>query len=456
MSLNIIILAAGRGKRMQSHLPKVLHKLAGKPLLEHIVTKAQQLNPTKLFIVYGHGGEQLRLRFAAWNVQWIEQIEQLGSGHAAAQALPYLDDNAQVLILSGDVPLISVESLQQLIWQTANNSVGLLTALVPDPTGLGRIVRDEVGDVLSIVEDKDASAEQKHIKEINSGILIAPTEQLRHWLQLLQNNNAQGEYYLTDIIAMAVVNNIPVTAVAVRSYQEVQGINDRIQLAQLERYYQQLQAKQIMLRGVTFYDPARFDLRGELEVDKDITFDINVIIEGKVKIGRGSYIGANTLLRNVVIGENVIVKSHSVIEGAVICNNCVIGPFARIRPGTELLDDVQVGNFVEIKQSKIAGKTKINHLSYVGDAIIGKAVNIGAGTITCNYDGLNKHQTIIGDNVFVGSNSALVAPIIIGDNATIGAGSTITREAPSNALTISRAEKRVITGWKKPIKKSEE
>lgn len=457
MSLTIIILAAGQGKRMQSRLPKVLHKLADKSLLEHVVNAAQSLNPQNIYVVYGHAGDQVRNQLTHLETNWVEQKQQLGTGHAVAQAIPLIDDNAQVLILVGDAPLITPTTLQHLIQQTPKDSVGMVTINMPNPTGLGRIVRDQAGKVIAIVEEKDATPTQKQIQEINSGIIVAPANKLKNWLTNLKNNNHQNEYYLTDIVAMAVADKINITTTNANSPEEVQGINDRVQLAQLERYYQRKRAEQLMLNGVTLLDPKRLDIRGELDCAPDVTIDINVIIEGKVTIGSGSHIGPNTILRDVTIGENVVIKSNSVIEEATIANDCTIGPFARIRPGTQLANEVHVGNFVEIKNSEVAAKSKINHLSYVGDATIGQGVNIGAGTITCNYDGANKHRTIIEDEAFIGSNTALVAPITVGKRATIGAGSTLNRDAPADTLTLSRAEARTVSGWKRPtkIKKSD-
>jgi len=456
MLLNVIILAAGQGKRMQSRLPKVLHSLAGKPLLEHIVITAQSLNPKDIYIVYGHGGAQVREHLQHLAINWVEQAQQLGTGHAVQQAIPKINDDTQVLVLVGDAPLITTGTLQKLIAQTPANCVGIVTVTTPNPSGLGRIIRDQKNNVMGIVEEKDASTTEKQIQEINSGIIIAPAKKLKMWLAALKNNNQQAEYYLTDIIGMAAAENISITTISAISCEEVQGINDRIQLAQLERYYQLQQAQKLMLQGVTLIDPQRFDVRGELICAADVTIDVNVIIEGKVTLGPDSYVGANTILRNVTAGKNVIIKPNSIIEDATIGNACTIGPFARIRPGTVLADGVHIGNFVEIKNSTIANQSKINHLSYVGDAAIGQSVNIGAGTITCNYDGANKHQTIIEDDVFVGSNTALVAPITVKKGSTIGAGSTISRDVPANSLALTRAETRSIPAWKRPIKKQKD
>jgi bifunctional UDP-N-acetylglucosamine pyrophosphorylase/glucosamine-1-phosphate N-acetyltransferase len=455
MPLNVIILAAGQGKRMCSKLPKVLHPIAGKPWLLHLVNTAQQLNPSKTFIIYGHGGEQVRSTLASLTVSWVEQKEQLGTGHAVLQAAPQFDPNARILVLVGDIPLISLQALQTFLQQVPANAVGIVTAKMADPTGLGRILRDENDNVIGIVEDKDATAEQKQIQEISTGIIIAPADRLKHWLPAIKNNNKQAEYYLPDILPMAISEGIKIHTVSTTMSEEGQGINDRVQLAQLERFQQKQQAKQLMLQGVTLLDPDRFDLRGNAQIAADVTIDINVILEGDIKIGANSYIGPNCYLRNVQIGENVTIKANSVLEEAVIANHCIIGPFARIRPGTELAEHVHIGNFVEVKNAKVNSHSKINHLSYVGDATIDKAVNIGAGTITCNYDGVNKHRTIIEDKAFIGSNSALVAPITIGEEATIAAGSTITKNAPAKALTITRSEQRSIADWPRSKKMSE-
>lgn len=452
MSLAIIILAAGQGKRMQSRLPKVLHTLAGKPLLEHVINAAQALKPQAIFVIYGHEGLQVQTQLQHLNVTWVEQQQQLGTGHAVAQALPFINTD-QTLVLVGDAPLITAQTLHHLTQQTSANNLGIVTVNTPTPTGLGRIVRNSQKKVTAIVEEKDATEKQKQIQEINSGIILAPTHQLKSWLPALKNNNQQQEYYLTDIVAMAVAENIEITTVEASTPEEVQGINDRLQLAQLERHYQHQQSKQLLLNGVTLLDPQRLDIRGELTCASDVIIDINVIIEGKVTIETGCYIGPHTILRDVTLGKNVQIKSHSIIETATIADGCILGPFARIRPGTQLANDVHVGNFVEIKNSTIAAKSKINHLSYIGDATIGQNVNIGAGTITCNYDGANKHQTIIEDEVFVGSNSALIAPITIGKAATIGAGSTLNRNVPSESLTLNRAETRTVSNWKRPTKK---
>jgi bifunctional UDP-N-acetylglucosamine pyrophosphorylase/glucosamine-1-phosphate N-acetyltransferase len=451
---DVIILAAGHGKRMHSNLPKVLHELAGKPLLQYVVETVSQLNPHAIYAVYGNGGGRVPHRLAHLPVTWVRQKELLGTGHAVAQAVPQitLDDN-QVLILLGDTPLVSVVTLKKLIQQTKSKEIGLITVMTQDPFGLGRILRDGQGKVIKIVEEKEATLKQKKIQEVNSGIFYIPVQLLKLWLPKLNKMNAQGEYYLTDVIEMAAEAKINVITVSSDIEGEMQGVNDRVQLAKLERYYQQRQAEKFMLQGVTLRDPSRFDLRGKLTVEKDVIIDINVILEGENRIGKNSFIGPNTTLKNVKIGSGVEIKGYCLIEDAIIGNNCIIGPFARIRPGTKLKNKIHIGNFVEIKNSQIQSETKINHHSYIGDAIIGKHVNIGAGTITCNYDGARKHQTIIEDGVFIGSNTALIAPIQVGKKATIGAGSVLSKDVPSGKLTLSRAETQTIDTWKRPVKK---
>ncbi len=452
MDLSVVILAAGQGSRMRSQLPKVLHKLANKPLLTHVIDVAEQLSAQEIHIVYGHGGEVVRERLAERNVSWVKQEQQLGTGHAVAQAVPHLADNHIVLVLYGDVPLITKETLQRLIKQVSGSSMGLLTAELSNPFGYGRIVRNSDNAVQCITEEKDASAEVRKITEVNSGILAVQGEQLKGWLARLKNNNAQGEYYLTDIIAMAVSDGIEVKTSQAAAVEEVEGINNRIQLARLERYYQQQQAERLMAAGVTLKDPARFDLRGTVETGMDVIIDINVILNGEVVIGNSVEIGANCLLTNVVVEDGTVILPNSIIEDAVVGRDCTIGPFARIRPDTKLADSVKIGNFVEIKKAQVDEGAKINHLSYVGDSIVGKDVNIGAGVITCNYDGANKHLTEIGDDAFIGSDSQLIAPVKIGAGATIGAGSTITGDAPANQLTLTRSKQRSIDSWVRPQK----
>ncbi len=454
MSVSVVILAAGQGKRMQSDLPKILHKLADKPLLEHVVQTASSLkNMETPIVIFGHEGSQVQHVLAHLNVQWIPQTELLGTGHAVLQALPFIEQNNRVLILCGDVPLINAATLQNLIETTPTNAIGILTAEIANPHGFGRIIRDAQNKIIRIIEEKDADENQRLIKEINSGIYLIPAKLLQQWLPRLENNNSQKEYYLTDIIALAAQENISIHSLQPTTNEEILGINDRIQLSHLERVYQKQQAEKLMRNGVTLYDPARIDVRGELIVGKDTTVDINVIFCGHVKIGHHCVIGPNVSLRNVIIGNHVEIKANSVLDGAEIADNCVIGPFARIRPGTELGPHSHIGNFVEIKNSIVGRNTKINHLSYIGDSDVGKQVNIGAGTITCNYDGVNKHRTTIGDHAFIGSDSQLVAPVSIGEGATIGAGSTITRNAPADQLTICRTQQRSIANWQRPKKK---
>lgn len=439
---------------MFSDTPKVLHRLAGKPLLEHVVQTANALNRTDPpIIVYGHHGEKVKQALAHLNATWIEQTEQLGTGHALQQALPAIPDDHHVLVLCGDVPLIAFDTLKHFVSTTPADAVGMITAEFPDPTGLGRILRNTEGKITGIIEEKDASAKEREGKEINSGIYLIPATLLKQWLPELTNHNAQKEYYLTDIIARAAQLAIPIHSVKPSAYEEVLGINDRQQLATLERFYQTRLAKKFLLQGVSLTDPARFDVRGELTIGRDCFIDINVIFEGLVKIGNQCSIGPGCVLRNVIIEDRVEIKAHSVIDGAEIAEGCIIGPFARLRPGTILARDAHVGNFVEIKNSEIGKGSKVNHLSYIGDSDVGKHVNIGAGTITCNYDGVNKHRTNIGDNAFIGSNTALVAPLTVHAGATIGAGSTITRDAPANQLTLCRTTQRSIENWQRPQKK---
>lgn len=453
MTLSIIILAAGQGKRMKSSLPKVLHPLAGVPLLQRVVNTAQELGAKNIYVVYGNGGGLVRNTMQRLDVQWIEQTEQLGTGHAVMQALPAIPENHQVLILYGDVPLISKKTLQKLLDETPKNSLGILIAERANPFGYGRMLRDATGKIIAIVEQKDASLKQRKIKEINTGILTTTAKRLKEWLPKLANHNAQKEYYLTDVVALAVLDGCEVAGVIAESVEETQGVNDHVELAKLERYYQQQIAQQLMLQGVTLMDPNRIDVRGELIVDKDVVIDVNVIAEGKVNIGANSKIGPNNFLRNVEIGRNVEIYANCVLEDAKIADGCRIGPFARIRPGgSELAKNVHVGNFVEIKKVQLGENSKANHLAYIGDAVIGKNVNVGAGVITCNYDGANKYQTTIKDGAFIGSDSQLIAPVTIGENAYIGSGSTINKDAPPNKLTIARAKQVTIDNWKPPKK----
>lgn len=459
MTLQIIILAAGQGKRMYSTTPKVLHKIAGKPMLARVVETAQQLNPDVIHVVYGHGGEQIKAALPDLPVNWVLQNEQLGTGHAVMQALPYIPLDSQVLILSADVPLIEAKTLQNLINKHRSapakaNSLSLLLAKLDNPAGLGRIVRNEKGDISAIVEEKDATAAQKQIQEIYSGICCVQAADLARWLPQLGCNNAQGEYYLTEIIAMAVNEQQVITSLQTPDLIEIQGVNDRLQLQQLERIWQQRLARQLMLSGVSIADANRFDVRGELHCGQDVFIDVNNVFSGKVVLGDGCYIGPNCILHNVTLGANCEILANSILEDCQLGETCHIGPFARLRPGTKLANDCKIGNFVETKNAVFGQGSKASHLSYLGDVTLGTEVNIGAGTITCNYDGANKHQTIIEDGVFVGSDTQLVAPVTVGANATIGAGSTIRKNVPANELTLTESKQKTITGWKRPVKKS--
>jgi bifunctional UDP-N-acetylglucosamine pyrophosphorylase/glucosamine-1-phosphate N-acetyltransferase len=449
-SLNIVILAAGKGTRMYSARPKVLHALAGKPLLQHVLDSATALAPRQICVVYGHGGERVPQAMADYPAQFVLQEPQLGTGHAVQQALPHLQDGSQTLVLYGDVPLIQHATLHQM--QQAGAGLVLLTVELVNPTGYGRIVRNGDGDVRAIVEEKDATPEQREITEVNTGILLAPSAQLRQWLGRLQNNNAQREYYLTDIVAMAVAEGVPVHTVQPAHSWEVEGVNSKLQLAQLERTWQQVQAARLLAQGVTLADPARIDVRGKLSCAQDVEIDIGCIFEGEVHLGEGVQVGAYSVLRNVRIAAGARIEPYSHIDQAEIGAGARIGPFSRIRPGTKLGAEVHIGNFVEIKNSQIAEGSKANHLAYVGDATVGSHVNIGAGAITANYDGANKHRSEIGDDVSVGSNCVLVAPITVGKGATIGAGSVVTRQAPAGELTVARARAVTIPGWKRPQK----
>ena len=453
MNLSIVVLAAGQGKRMYSDVPKVLHALAGKPLLEHVYRVAARLSAERIYVVHGHGGERVREKLGHLDVTWIEQARQLGTGHAVAQVLPSIDSRNGVLILYGDVPLITSETLQRLKDALAEGGIGLLTVDLDDPGGYGRIVRDHSGAVVRIVEHKDATPEERAIREVNTGMMAIPAAPLLRWIERLDDRNAQREYYLTDIIGMAVRERIPIKTVAADSVYEVMGINDREQLADLERHYQGLQAQHLMRSGVTLRDPARFDLRGEIEFGRDVVIDVNVILEGRVKLGDRVHIGPNSYLRDAELADDVAVLPNCVLEECAIGKGARIGPFSRIRPETRLADHVHVGNFVEIKKSTVAAGSKINHLSYVGDAEVGRDVNVGAGTITCNYDGASKHKTVIGDGVFIGSDTLLVAPVRVGDGATIGAGTTLTQDAPPGALTLGRARQTTVESWTRPKKK---
>ncbi|RLM16310.1 UDP-N-acetylglucosamine diphosphorylase/glucosamine-1-phosphate N-acetyltransferase [Gibbsiella quercinecans] len=451
-AMSVVILAAGKGTRMYSDLPKVLHPLAGKPMVQHVIDAAMKLGAKNLHLVYGHGGDLLKSTLQDGALNWVLQAEQLGTGHAMQQAAPHFADDEDVLMLYGDVPLISVDTLTRLLAAKPQGGIGLLTVKLDDPSGYGRIVR-EGGEVVGIVEHKDASDEQRRINEINTGILVANGRDLKRWLGQLTNDNAQGEYYITDIIALAHHEGRKIEAVHPSRLSEVEGVNNRQQLARLERAYQSEQSEKLLLAGVMLLDPARFDLRGELDHGRDVSIDANVIIEGQVQLGNRVKIGAGCVLKNCVIGDDCEISPYSVLEDAVLAAECTVGPFARLRPGAELGQGAHVGNFVEMKKARLGKGSKAGHLTYLGDAEIGADVNIGAGTITCNYDGANKHKTIIGDNVFVGSDTQLVAPVAVADGATIGAGTTVTRNIGAGELVISRVKQLHIPGWQRPVKK---
>ena len=453
--MEVVVLAAGKGTRMRSALPKVLQRLAGRPLLEHVIAAAHQLAPPRLCVVYGHGGEVVREAIAApagMELTWARQEPQLGTGHAVAQALPLLACDGPVMVLYGDVPLIGAATLRRLAEAAAKGALALLTVSLDDPAGYGRIVRNAAGAVERIVEQKDASEAERQIREINTGILVAPGARLGEWLGRLSNDNAQGEYYLTDVIAMAVADGTPVVTVAPDTVAETLGVNDRSQLAGLERVHQRAQADALMAAGVALLDPARIDVRGTLRCGQDVEIDVNCVFEGEVELGDNVRIGPNCVLRNVRIGAGTRIAAFSHLDDAVMGADCVVGPYARLRPGTELADEAHVGNFVELKNSRVGRASKANHLAYVGDADIGERVNVGAGTITCNYDGVNKFRTVIEDDVFIGSDTQLVAPVRVGKGATLGAGTTLTKDAPAGQLTVSRARQLAVPGWKRPVK----
>lgn len=452
-SLNIVILAAGRGTRMYSDRPKVLQPLAGRSLLAHVLDAARKLSPQKICVVYGHGGELVPQTIAEVDIIWVKQEPQLGTGHALLQALPHVEARGRILVLYGDVPLITHYTLSRLLQEQAPGTLGLLTVHLDDPAGYGRILRNPEGKITGIVEQKDADETQRLIQEINTGIMALPGEPLPNWLNQLSNNNNQKEYYLTDIIGLAVGDGFTIKAVQPEHLAEVRGINSKAQLAQLERWYQMRYAENLLAQGVTLCDPARVDVRGELSCGRDVEIDVNCIFAGRVELGDGVRIAANCYLENVSIAAGTHVAAFSHLVEAKIGNHCKIGPYARIRPGTELQEAVHIGNFVEVKNSAIGLGSKVNHLSYVGDTTIGKNVNVGAGTITCNYDGANKHRTIIEDDVFIGSDTQLIAPVTVSKGATIGAGSTITRDAPPGELTLARAKQTSISGWQRPQKR---
>lgn len=462
MQLSVVILAAGQGKRMNSDLPKVLQPLAGRPLLSHVVRTARALEPATILVVYGHGGAQVQGALSHESIDWILQAQQLGTGHAVMQAMALIPDEHWVLVLCGDVPLIRAETLQRLLGAAQAeaeaeagvraNQLALLTVMAEDPSGYGRIVRDAAGKILAIVEQTDATGNQLSIREINTGILLAPADRLRGWLACLSNDNSQQEYYLTDIVAAAVKGGSGILSVLAHNGAEVMGVNDKLQLAQVEAAYRRERTRDLMRAGATLADPTRVDVRGEVTLGRDVFIDVNAVLEGEIHLGARVKIGPNCLLRNAKIGDDTEVLANSIIDDAVVASNCRIGPFARLRPGTVLHSEAHVGNFVEVKNSELGVRAKANHLSYLGDAQVGNEVNVGAGTITCNYDGANKWPTVIEDGAFIGSGSMLVAPLRIGAQATIGAGSTITASTPPGKLTLTRSKQTSIDGWKRPIK----
>jgi bifunctional UDP-N-acetylglucosamine pyrophosphorylase/glucosamine-1-phosphate N-acetyltransferase len=452
MNLEVIILAAGQGTRMRSSLPKVLHKVADKPLLEHVLITAQKLSPGNIHVVVGYGAEQVKAELAAYSLNWVEQMEQLGTGHAVLQALPAVQPNSTVLILYGDVPLIDATSLQQLVAAAEKGDPALLTAKVVNPQGYGRVIRDVSGAVLGVVEDKDANPEEREIDEINTGVMAASTHDLEHYLPLVGNQNKQGEYYLPDVLGLAVAEGRVVGAVRAGSEMDILGVNNRLQLSAVEREYQRRQAHNLLCQGVAVADPERLDIRGSLVCGDDVSIDINVIFEGEVELGDGARIGPNCVLRNVTVGAGAVIHAMSHLEDAIVGGQCSVGPFARLRVGTALATGSRIGNFVETKKASIGVGSKVNHLSYIGDSSLGADVNIGAGTITCNYDGVNKHQTTLGDGVFVGSNSTLVAPLEVGDQGFVAAGSTITKPVATEQLAVGRGKQRNIKGWSRPTK----
>jgi bifunctional UDP-N-acetylglucosamine pyrophosphorylase/glucosamine-1-phosphate N-acetyltransferase len=457
MNLQIIILAAGQGKRMYSNIPKVLHRLAGKPMLAHVVEVAQQLMPETIHVIYGHGGEQIKNSFPDLPVHWVNQKEQLGTGHAVLQALPYISPEAQVLILSADVPLIQAQTLSALIEcaqssNTHQSALALLVAQVQDPNGLGRIIRTNQGEICAIIEEKDADAQQKNIKEIYTGICYTQASNLKNWLPKLTNHNAQEEYYLTEMISLALQNQNPITSFTIKDYHEVQGVNNRVQLEHLERIWQRKAAEHLLEKGITIADGNRFDLRGTLSCGKDVFIDINCLFSGTVVLGDNCSIGPNCTLTNVILGSGCTVYANSVLDGCILADHCDIGPFARLREGTRLASHCKIGNFVETKKTVFDEGSKASHLSYLGDATVGKKVNIGAGTITCNYDGANKHQTCIEDGAFIGSDTQLIAPVTVGAHATIAAGSTIRKNVPPGELTLCESKQKTVYGWKRPQK----
>ncbi len=453
--LNVVILAAGMGKRMRSDLPKVLHKLAGKPLVSHVLDTARGLSPSSMCVIYGHGGDQVPNTLAAADVQFARQEPQLGTGHAVQQALPFLNDACPTLILAGDVPLTKLSSLQALVQAAGQDKLGILTVNLSDPTGYGRIVREGGtinGKIKEIVEHKDATDAQRAITEVNTGIMIMPTTKLKQWLASLSNNNAQGEYYLTDVIAKAVADGVELVSAQPDAEWETMGVNSKVQLAELERLYQRNLADVLLEQGVTLFDPARIDVRGTLQCGRDVTIDVGCIFEGDVTLEDGVQVGAYCVIKDAHIERNTSIKPYCHIDDSKIGAAAQIGPYARLRPGTTLATEVHIGNFVEVKNCQIAARSKANHLAYLGDATIGERVNIGAGTITCNYDGVNKFRTVIEDDAFIGSDSQLIAPVTVGKGATLGAGTSLSKDAPAGQLTVSRAKQLTIPGWQRPVK----
>ncbi len=453
MPISVVILAAGQGKRMKSDLPKVLQPVAGRPLLQHVIDAARELAASDIHVVYGHGGERVREALAAENVTWALQAEQLGTGHAVQQAMPAVPDDHLVLILFGDVPLVQAATMQRLVEAAAGGAaLGVLSVRMRDPTGYGRIVRDRAGTVARIVEHKDANQKERAIDEVNTGLMAASAGRMREWLAQLRNDNAQGEYYLTDVVVLAAKAGLKVNAIPAESEDEVLGVNDKVQLAEVESIYRKRRATDLMLQGVTLVDPARFDVRGSVTVGRDVHIDVNVVLEGKVSLGNRARIGPNVVIRDSEIGDDAEIHANCVLDRAKVGARAVVGPYARLRPDAVLHEDVHVGNFVEVKKSELHRGAKANHLTYLGDATVGEKVNVGAGTITCNYDGVNKFRTEIGAGAFIGSGSMLVAPVKIGAGATIGAGSTITKDAPDDKLTLERSKQLTLDGWKRPVK----
>lgn len=449
--IDIVILAAGKGTRMRSRLPKVLHPLAGKPLLQHVVDTVTPQVATSIKIVVGHGADQVRAELTG-PIEWVEQSQQLGTGHAVLQALPLLASSGKTLILFGDVPLVQPETIERMLQLSADGDVVLLTVNLADPSGYGRIVRGDDDRIRAIVEHKDASAEQLEIREINTGIMLLDNADMRRWLPAISNDNAQGEFYLPDVVAMAVAEERTVVACHPGAEWEVQGVNSRAQLAALERDYQRHLAGRLMAGGVTLADPERFDCRGSLHTGQDVFIDVGCVFSGEVELADNVIIGPHCVIHNARIGEGALIKAHSVLEDCVVGADAEVGPFARLRPGTELGIGSRIGNFVETKQARVGDGSKVNHLTYIGDAEIGRDVNVGAGTITCNYDGANKHKTVLEDGSFIGSNASLVAPVTVGTNATVGAGSTVTQDVPPGTLAVARGKQRNVSDWKRPTK----